>query len=159
MKKKTLIITIISIIAVAALGITAYSAATYGTTADPLVTLSYITDKLTPDIMAAFDSKLSDAAANLESEISAGGGVFTTYKLVSVYAGQTLTAAPGCEVLLREGSVSVSNGSSLADTTGGNTLYSGEELSASHLCIAAGTAYVTASSYSTLLVRGGYTIS
>ena len=137
----------------------ASAASNYGSQDDPLVTLSYLTGQLTPSLMSQFNTSLNSAVSQLESEMQSGGGVTTTYCVVTLSAGQTLTGKAGTEVLLRTGSAAVQGGVALADTTGANTLSSGAALTVNHLCMFTDDGgAIQASSAVTLLARGSYTV-
>jgi hypothetical protein len=64
-KKKTLVILSVVLALIIAAGIGAYAASNYGTSDDPLITLSYLDNKLTPDLMKQFDLKLDSTVAEL----------------------------------------------------------------------------------------------
>lgn len=157
MKSKKTIRTVIIIVVVVLLwGISVYAASTYGTQSDPLVTLSYLTDKLTPDLMTTVNSNISSAVSGVESAVSSGG-MTTNYELVSVPNGKTLTGNTGCEVLLRSGTMNAST-DGFVDSTGGDNLANGAALTQNHLYMMTGANSVTATSEATVLVRGSYTI-
>ena len=138
---------------------------------DPLITLSYLNNKLTPSLMQQVESKLeakgAELAESLQAQIDQGldGGSSSssgTYQVVSLAAGKTLKGKAGTEILLRSGTgVCVSTASpGLVDTTAGTLLENGGTLSANHLyMMTADGKGVKASNAVTLLVRGGYTIS
>ncbi len=180
-------------------------AAEYGTSDDPLVSLSYINNVLAPEISAKVDEiiaeKTGSMSGELESKISAfnseldgkiaeytsrsadeivndafvasvaekvaakvpsQGTPSSTFTLVKLNSGQTLTAKVGCEVLLRIGTAKcVSSGSlGLIDISTGGELAGGSSLEKNHLylCTIDGRG-VKATSNITILVRGQYTIS
>ena len=139
---------------------------------DPLITLSYLNDKLTPAFLQQVDSKLETKGAELTESLQTqidkaleGGSSSSsgsTYQVVSLAAGKTLKGKAGTEVLLRSGTgICVSSASpGLVDTTAGTVLENGSGLLANHLYLmTADGKGVKASNAVTLLVRGGYTIS
>lgn len=150
-------------------------AAGQGTQSDPLVTLSYLTDKATPSILAQVDTKLSQREAALKAQLDqvadeyvkevegkgGGSGTSQSYQVVTLSAGQKLVAGDSCEILLRSGTaVCVSDSApGLVDMTSGATRASGGTLTANHLYLAtiAGRG-VKASGSVTLMVRGNYSI-
>ncbi len=158
MKKKRMI-TILAFILVAVLfaGIGAYAASTLGSKDDPLVTLSYVNERLYPQLLEKITQEADRAAEETRRSFTAG--ITTeTYSIVTLSYGQKLTGQVGCEILLRSGSASA--GSGIVDTTSGGELKSGSALSANHLCIVAtegGGITATANSVQ-LVVRGGYKI-
>jgi hypothetical protein len=152
----------------------AYSAlAAGGDQTDPLVTLSYLTQVVTPQLLekvdqqvAANEKTLTDQVntaidgytQQVEQALAQSGGGRGSYVSVSLSAGQTLSPAAGCEILLCSGAVKLSAGT-LLDTTAGSSLSAGGSLGANHLYVATQAgAGVAASSGSALLVRGGYTV-
>ena len=152
---------------------------------DPLVTLSYLTETVTPDILKSVDKQSEKKQSELETRFAetvaeyrkqmqelvdaagAGGGGQTTgsasYTLVTLTSGQRLALGVGCEVLLRVGTATVqsSTAPALIDVTTGGTLNSGGSLTANHLymaTIADRTVQATAATVK-MLVRGEYTLS
>jgi len=147
-KMKTFIITISAVIAIAAaLCITVYSAGTYGTQSDPLITKSYLDEVFQPAINSRVDTAITDAANALRAELNA------VYTVKTIAAGQTYTLAAGGEILLRSGTLTVTAGS-LIDTTGGNTLAANGSLSVNHLYFAADSVTVKATADALVLTRG-----
>jgi len=164
MKKKTIIIGCAAAVVLLLVGaftgytISAAAAGTAGTQNDPLVTLSYLQNQLTPQLLNQFDGDLSKAVSQLQSEMQSGGGVTTTYQLVTLSDGQRLIGQAGTEVLLRGGTVTLQGSVALLDTTGGGALSAGAALSVNHLCMFADNGgVIQAAGTATLLVRGSYT--
>ena len=157
MKKKT-IRTILCIL-LAAAGLTAFGALAAGgagSRGDPLVTLSYLTDTFTAQIMDKVDAALAQRNEQLLRELGGSGGAVSgaasSYTAVTLSAGQTLYGEAGCEVLLRSGSASCSAG--LTDATAGGTLSGGSALEANHLYLMPESCGISAAGGATLLVRG-----
>ena len=144
-------------------GISALAAA--GTSDNPLVTLSYLTDTFKKSILAQTDSKLAAAQstyeAKLEQKIQSSGNSGTAigaYSVVRMTNGQTLTLNTNCEVMLRSGTVQYS-GNALTDTTSGSVLAQGSTVQTNHLYFSAdGPAILQATSSVTILIRGNYHI-
>jgi hypothetical protein len=143
-----------------------------GSADDPLVTLSYLNNQLTPALLQQVDSKLETKSAQLSKELqtqvdsvlSSGGGstASKTYQVVTLTAGKTLLGKAGAEVLLRSGTCTCASSASpgLLDLTAGTVLENGGKLTANRLyLITADGKGVKAGSAATLLVRGGYSIS
>ena len=123
-----------------------------GAEIDPLVTLSYLNEVVTPDILLKVDEKVEARANQLEEKILAGGGA--TFATVEASAGKTLTLTAGSQVILRFGTAST-NG--LLDSTDG--IATEGVLSANHLYIATGESQlVLVSTDATFLVQGRYTV-
>ena len=160
-KKKILALLLAAVILTG--GISALAAA--GTSDNPLVTLSYLTDTFKKSILAQTDSKLAAAQstyeAKLEQKIQSSGNSGTTigaYSVLRMTNGQTLTLNKNCEVMLRSGTVQYS-GNALTDTTSGSVLAQGSIVQKNHLYFSAdGTAILQATSSVTILIRGNYHI-
>ena len=161
----------------------AFAAGQQGSQSDPLVTLSYLTQKATPSILSQVDGKLTAREAELKKQLSAvvegyvkevedklassGGGSSVqpsggaSYQVVNLSAGQTITGGAACEFLLRSGTATCVSDPSpgLVDMTAGTTLAGGGALTANHLYLATIEGRgVKASTAVTLLVRGTYSI-
>ena len=158
MKRRTLALTLAFILtAVVAAGIGAVAASNYGTSSDPLVTRSYLDEKLTPELMTQFQKELDKAVNDLEVS-----GEAADYEVVTLTQGQTLTGKVGCELLLRLGTATCKAQYSpgLVDATGGGSVDSGAALAANHLylvTIDGGGLTATADSV-TILAKGPYTV-
>ena len=170
-----------AVLVIGALVGVAVAAGQQGTQSDPLVTLSYLTQKATPDILAQVDSKITQREAELKAQLTAvvdgyekevtdklaamggssGSGTSATFKVVTLTQGQKLIGGEGCEFLLRGGNaVCVSDSApGLIDMTAAGTLANGGALKTNHLYL--GTIEgrgVQAKGDVTILVRGAYTI-
>jgi hypothetical protein len=166
-----------ALVTVTLLGI-ALAAGQQGSQSDPLVTLSYLTEKATPDILAQADAKAAERAKALtdqfstaitnytksvEDKLSSAGGVGSpaVFSVVELAAGQKLTAGVGCELMLRVGSATCSASSSpaLIDMTDGGSTWDGSALIQNHLYMATVEGRgVVAKDAVKLLVRGSYAI-
>ncbi|MEG1878178.1 MAG: hypothetical protein RRY65_00310 [Pseudoflavonifractor sp.] len=158
----------------------ALAAGQQGTQADPLVTLSYLTTKLTPELMAQVDTKLSAGEQALTDRLGAAITTYTAqideklaasaggpaakaaaFAVVDLAAGQKLHAGIGCEIMLRVGAAtcSTANSPGLIDMTDGGSLDHGQALLKNHLYMATIEGRgVVAKNAVKLLVRGDYTI-
>lgn len=168
MNKRTKVRTILCVL-LAVTVLTAFAAMAAGgagSQTDPLVTLSYLRDTFTGQVMDKVDALLAQQDAALRKELgdklaqmpagTAGG----TYSAVTLSAGQTLRGEAGCEVLLRSGSARCTGetASGLADATTGGMLAAGGPLEANHLYLLPDSGGVTAGEDAVLLARGTYTI-
>lgn len=154
MKKSRLLILIaaITVIFTAVGGIIAFSEP--GETDDPVVTKSYILDKVVPDLKAYVDEKVAAITG------SSGGGA--SFVVVDVPNGKTIVADAGTEMILRKGSGTViaTEKGGLADTTGGYDLGNGAAMPANHMLIVPvgdGRGF-TATSDVIVMVKGGYNL-
>ena len=164
MNRKKFRILLFTLLALAGLSVIAYTASGgAGSQSDPLVTLSYLTETFTGQIMDKVDQLLVQRNEKLTAELSGGqvsSGLAQTYTAVTLTAGQTLYGEAGCEVLLRSGAASciASAAPGLVDTTSGGTIAGGGQLQANHLYLMTDARAVTAPGGAALLVRGGYKI-
>ena len=154
------------------------AAAAGGSEDDPLVTLSYLTQVVTPQLMDEVDKQVAANEQALLDELNAaidtyeqqmqaalgqGGGSATgsSFAVVTAQAGQVLTPGIGCELLLRtEGAtVSAAESPALLDTTAGGSLESGGALTTNHLYLTPGDGRsVTFTTDGSFLIRGSYTL-
>lgn len=165
------------------LTLTATATGSAGTGSDPLVTLSYLTEKFLPQVLSSVEEKIGAREQALSQKLTdqvrsesadfarkygasssdADGGEAETFSVVTLAKGETLYGAIGCEVMLRTGGALCVAASvpGLIDETGGTTLYGGEALVKNHLyMITVSDRGVQATADSTkLLVRGSYSIA
>jgi hypothetical protein len=175
--KKKLLITLGVIVAVAFVsGVSILAATTFGTTNDPLVTLSYLNQKLKPQIMAEVSADVSAAQASLQPSLDAEVDSFTKdidaklgsagseaagFTLVTLSKNQTVSCAVGTELLLRVGTATATGSApALVDSTTGATLSSGGALAANHMYMVTiqGNGFKATASTVKVLIRGTYTI-
>lgn len=176
--KKKLLIALGVIIAVAFIsGASILAATTLGTTADPLVTLSYLTSKLKPQIMNDVNASINSAEAALSAQLDTQVNGFTSdidaklngsasqtagFTLVTLAKDQTVTCGVGTEILLRTGTAAATgSGAALVDTTSGATLSSGGALTANHMYMVSiqGNGFKATASSVKILIRGTYMVS
>lgn len=135
-------------------------AAEAGSDRDPLVTLSYLNDTFFSQIMQRVDQKIADRNGQLNQQ---GGSVSSSFAVVTLSQGQTLTGDIGCEILLRVGSaVCVSpSDPGLIDETTAASLSNGGALAQNHLYMMTieGRGIQASSATVKVLVRGAYTIA
>ncbi|WP_325244373.1 hypothetical protein [Dysosmobacter sp.] len=169
MKKNRWVLRLVSLLAISCvLSTTVSLAAEAGSTGDPLVTLSYLNETFLGNILSAVDQKIaarnSQIVQQLGGSVSTGGtSTASTFTVVTLSNGQTLTGQIGCEVMLRVGSaVCVSSSApGLIDETAASTLNNGGGLVQNHLyMMTIENRGVKATAATTkLLVRGSYTIA
>ena len=125
-----------------------------GSQSDPLVTLSYLTQTVQPDILRQVEERANTRQADLMTQFE--------HRLVTLSSGDRLELEVGCEVMLRVGSAAVNSATepALIDMTTGGTLANAGSLVQNHLYMATiPDRTVTASAGTVkLLVRGGYSI-
>lgn len=163
----------------------ALAAGTQGTQSDPLVTVSYLNQQVTPAILDQVDLRIAQQEANFRAQLSSevdryvsevedrlrmggggsggswSGGGDAAYQVVSLSAGQVLSGGAGCEILLRAGTAlcMASDEPGLVDTSAGSTLSGGSTLAANHLYLSPAEGHgLQAATAVTLMVRGSYRI-
>lgn len=92
-----------------------------GDESDPLVTLSYLTQTVTPitssrwtsrrpswqsELLAQLNTAIADYKMAVEGS-GASGGTSASYSVVTLTSGQTLALGVGCEVMLRVGTATL----------------------------------------------------
>lgn len=132
-----------------------------GSESDPLVTLSYLTNTFTTQVMEEVDGLLARRNEALRKELGgqqSSGGSGEAYTAVALAPGQTLRGEAGCEVLLRSGSARCGDTGPLTDTTSGGELDGGAALAANHLYLFPESRSLRSSGGAALLVRGRFTV-
>lgn len=136
MNKRKIAVLLVAVLVIA--GAVAAFAAEPGSEGDPVVTLSYITDKVVPEIYAYIDSKIaglsSASSENSAGTVASGDGSFA---VAEVPAGNKVICGEGAELILRAGSANViaTQKGGLADTTAGFDLPDGMGVPSNHLLI------------------------
>lgn len=146
MKKIYALILIFAIIAV--LGIVyAGSTSDPGSQQDPLVTKSYV------------DSKFDDLKNYVDSK--AGGGTASSYDIVELNPGESITLYQGSEAIVRTGNSStiVTSTDGVSDLTGGKDLKNNALIPANHLLLfpRSDGRGIKAKNYTIVVVMGKYT--
>lgn len=143
-------------------------AAEAGSSQDPLVTLSYLNDTFLGQIMEQVDAKIAQRNSQIVQELggqtsSGGTATASTFTVVTLSSGQTLTGDIGCEVMLRVGTAACVSPSApgLIDESAGSTLSNGGALVQNHLYMMTveGRGVRATAATTKLLVRGSYTIA
>lgn len=139
-----------------------------GDQSDPLVTLSYLTEKFLPDLEKSTQEKADAKSAELTKQFEqlagqSGTGGSASYQVVTLSAGQRMNLGLGAEVMLRVGSATAGAAvnPALVDTTTGGNLNSSGALVQNHLYMATMTDHYITAGGSTVkvLVRGSFTLS
>ncbi|MDR3149793.1 MAG: hypothetical protein LBT88_07280 [Oscillospiraceae bacterium] len=162
-KHKLIHMLIAAVMILLAAGIAASAAGNYGSESDPLVTLSYLNDVITPSLKTESKAALDTKLAELETQLGgrAGGSGSSAFEVVSVSAGQRVKCSAGTELIARVGNISCSADSSpgLVDGTDGKTIDNGSALAKNHLYVVTidGNGF-KASESAKVLIQGGYTI-
>ena len=148
-----------------------------GTTTDPLITLSYLTNIFKPQVLEELakteqeaSSKFDERITALESYIQSGqGGTVAApgpadaFTVVTLRRGQTLTCTAGAEIMLRIGTVNGFGAASpaLVNTTAGTTLSAGSVLVTNNMYMVTidGNGVTATADSVRVLVRGNYKIT
>lgn len=144
-KKAILIFSIICILMSSAIVL-----ASPGDSSDPLVTLTYITDVLLPDVDARIERKVNEVQSS-------------TFKLINVDAGDVIYGEMGTELMVRSGGATIiagKNGGGIADLTSGSDLAGDTYVSLNHHLLiprsdSRGLYFVTDS---IIMVKGKYSL-
>lgn len=149
--------------------------ATGGGQTDPLITLSYLTQVVKPELLAKVDQAVAEneeallgkvetaiEAYSSEMEKLAGDGAGgADYSAVTLPAGSLLCPYVGTEILLRTGSAKILAGGTpvMHNATTGVTLSIGQSLQVNNLYVVPMEGgVISAVTECTLLIRGSYTI-
>ena len=147
----------------AALGIALALAATGmaysepGTESDPLISLSYLEEKL-DELKDYIDTKVGNSGTQTPS-IPSGNSLV----VVELFNGQMLIGDAGSEIILRSGSATAITSAlgGLSDVTAGTDIAEGKPIPANHLLIiprSDGRGIFVTKNSTFVMVRGGYTI-
>ncbi len=174
-KGKKTVIAVAVLVAVALVsGLTTMAVTNYGSKDDPLVTLSYLNETLTPAIMTKLEEmtggKLAELEARLdelanEGETSTGhGSVVSGFEVLTLSKGQTVTCGVGTEIMPRLGAVvsfGPNNPRLVDETDAQSVLYADAELIANHMYMVTikGNGVKATKDNTKLLIRGDYTVS
>lgn len=175
--KKKILISLGVLVAVAFIsGASILAVTTLGTTSDPLITLSYLTGQLKPQVMSdvsasisaaeaslapSLDAKVNSFKSDIDTKLSGSGASQTGFVLVTLSKGQTVNCAVGSELLLRIGTATAAGSTpALVDTTTGSTLSSGGALAANHMYLVSiqGNGLTATATTVKVLIKGSYSI-
>ena len=150
--------------------------ATSGEQADPLITLSYLTQVVKPELMAKVDEQVTaneqallgkvdaaigDYSKKIEEALGGTNGEGAIYTAVTLSKDELLCPNAGVEILVRTGSAKVLSGSVpvMHDVSSGGTVGIGGAIQANHLYVVPlEGAVIAAMTDCTLLVRGEYVV-
>ena len=165
MKKKSLTILFITLIALVP---TLAIANQPGTEADPLISRSYLEQRLAAQASGISDEMLNFLIQDITRSVMESLGEGTAaqaggYTPVHVSGGQILIGGEGTEIILRSGTATafteVSDG--IVNATTGFELFNGAEISPNHVLIVPrydGRGVAITSSGAWFIIRGPYTI-
>ena len=173
MKHKIIVGIVVIAVVLLVSGATLLATTATGSQADPLVSLSYLTDIFRPKIIEEIAQKeqeltraFDERIAELESmqSGSAGGAQNSADKfaVVTLSNGQTLTCSAGAELMLRIGTAAAfGTAPALVDVTDGSTISDGSALAVNHMYMATieGNGVKATAATVRVLVRGSYKLS
>ena len=150
--------------------------ATGGEQVDPLITLSYLTQVVKPELLGKVDEKvqaneqallgkvdtaIADYTKKMEEALGGTGGDGAVYKEVTLAKDELLCPGAGVEILVRTGTAKVLSGSVpvLHNITSGATVGIGGSIQANYLYVVPlEGAVIAAMTDCTMLVRGEYVV-
>ena len=144
-----------------------------GTADDPLVTLSYITEVLKPELKQEIYQELYDSLKadlfNGTGLVMPGNSTSSAYTVVCLVRGQKLNALDACEIILSSGTAdcfvtsqeNLNQGIGLRDCTTGEEITNQMQIPARHYVIIPrgdGRGALVTSDVAYFMVRGAYEI-
>ncbi len=175
MKKSKIIIISIIITLFTALGFTV--AASYDSSEDPIISLSYLRDVFEPEIFDKLEERFDELKEELKQSVQdiIGDNEFDEeqseptvvsygYEVIELTTGDALYAVSACDIMLRAGDatcVAPDESQGIANYTAGTEIYNGQNLTINHMCLIPrgdGRGVVAESESVFLMVRGDYTI-
>ena len=130
--------------------------ATPGTESDPLISQSYITSTVMPQLEEYIREEVAKQAGNTTAGTSEG------FKVVSLDKGDKLVCENGTELILRMGTATIiaSEAGGIADVTIGTDLAEGTQMPSNHHLIVplSDGRGIKATSSVLVMVKGGYKI-
>ncbi len=165
----------------AALAVTVL-AASYDSSEDPIISLSYLTEVFRPSIEKDYEEKIAELEARIEA---LSGGTYTptapeendssdqtdqttavsvTYEVIELKYGDCLFAAGPVDIMLRAGSavcIAPDASQGISDYTEGAEIYNGEKLTKNHMCLIPrgdGRGIMATAQSVFIMVRGDYSL-
>ena len=156
MNKKRIIIIVLCAVLALALGFSVFAATSYGSEDDPLITKSYLTKVLLPQLQKDFQDELDAAVAEIERD---GSGEFT---VITLSKGQNVKCGVGCEIMLRIGSAEAmgETAPAMVNTTTAESIFKGYKLEVNNLYLVTieGNGFKATANNTKLLIKGDYEI-
>ncbi len=155
---------ILAILIVTAILSTVMAYAAPGDNNDPLVTLSYITDVLMPDLESQISKKVTSEVKSAMSDADDGTGASSDgFALVNINSDYSIIGDEGTELVVRSGSgkiVATAQGG-VADLTAGVDLANGTDAPLNHhlLVPRSDKRGIEFSTNAIVLVKGTYSVS
>ncbi|MBR5445948.1 MAG: hypothetical protein IKV57_07490 [Clostridia bacterium] len=182
MKKQPQLKYICGILVLAAVLAVTVLAASYDSSEDPIVSLSYLTQVFRPSIEKDYEEKIAALEAQIEA-LSSGSTspsvpeapkqpettapaepAAVTYEVIEMKYGDCLFAAGAVDIMLRAGSavcIAPDAGQGISDYTAGAEIYNGEALTKNHMCLIPrgdGRGIMATAQSVYIMVRGDYSL-
>ncbi len=127
-------------------------AASYDSSEDPIISLSYLTEVFRPNLVKEYEVKIAALEAKIDA-LSGGtytpaetepvpdtsaSAVSTTYEVIEMKYGDCLFAEGPIDILLRSGAaicIAPNATQGISDYTEGVEIYNGENLTINHMCL------------------------
>jgi len=179
MKKQPKLKYISGILVLAAVLAVTVLAASYDSSEDPIVSLSYLTQVFRPSIEKDYEEKIAALEAQIEAlssstvpstpadpetEPETSVPVSITYEVLELKYGDCLFAAGAVDIMLRAGSavcIAPDAGQGISDYTAGAEIYNGEALTKNHMCLIPrgdGRGIMATAQSVYIMVRGDYSL-
>ena len=176
MKKQPKLKYICGLLALAAALAVTVLAASYDSSEDPIVSLSYLTQVFRPSIEKDYEEKIAELEAQIDA-LSSGSvspsvpvnpeptePVTMTYEVIELKYGDCLFAAGAVDIMLRAGAavcIAPDAGQGISDYTAGAEIYNGEALTKNHMCLIPrgdGRGIMATAQSVFIMVRGDYSL-
>ena len=179
MKKQPKLKYICGILVLTALLTVTVLAASYDSSEDPIVSLSYLTQVFRPSIEKDYEAKIAALEAQIES-LSSGSTnpsvpdepettapaetAAAAYEVIEMKYGDCLFAAGAVDIMLRAGSavcIAPDASQGISDYTAGAEIYDGEALTKNHMCLIPrgdGRGIMATAQSVYIMVRGDYSL-
>lgn len=172
-RKKLLFAFVLAAVIALTAGITVMAVSTYGTSTDPLITLSYLTNVFKPSVLADVDKAVASGSQTFQNQLdakisnlqaaAAGSSTKDDFVILTLSNGQTVTCSVGTEIMLRIGSAKAAGPDypALIDSTTAGSVSSGTGLTTNHMYVVTikGNGITATSGTTKVLIRGSYTVS
>ena len=180
MKKQPKLKYISGILVLAAVLAVTVLAASYDSSEDPIVSLSYLTQVFRPSIEKDYNEKIAALEAQIEAlnsgdvspsvpadpepEPETSVPAAMTYEVLELKYGDCLFAAGAVDIMLRAGSavcIAPDAGQGISDYTAGAEIYNGEALTKNHMCLIPrgdGRGIMATAQPVYIMVRGDYSL-
>lgn len=176
-KKNLTTILILTAVITVTLAVTAL-AASYDSSEDPLISLSYLTEIFRPSVekdykerIAVLEEKINrlqsgDTVETTDTVSSAAGdsNAMPGYEVVELKYGDCIFASSACDIMLRAGSafcIAPDATQGISDYTAGVEILNGEGLTKNHMCLIPrgdGRGIMATAQSVYVMIRGEYTI-